>query len=142
MAAAIARADAGGYSVGAKLVRGAYVESERKRHLSSGESGDCVVWNSKAETDECYDELAHLLEERIVRDVVSGKPGTPGTCALFASHNGTSVQKVLASLREAGLAKTVEGGLDVDERIRGRITFAQLLGISFLFNLLGEYTLT
>lgn len=53
MAASIARAEEKGYSWGAKLVRGAYVESERKRWSAAGSKGDCIVWNNKAETDEC-----------------------------------------------------------------------------------------
>lgn len=36
--------------------------------------------------------------------------------------------KVLAALRRHGLAANVENGLAVDERVRGRISFAQLLG--------------
>lgn len=128
MAAQMARADALGYSFGAKLVRGAYVESERIRHTNSGASGDCCVWNNKAETDACYDECALVLERRVATDVLEGKALTPGTGAFFASHNGTSFKKVLAAFRTDGLAKNVDGGLDIDERVRGRISFAQLLG--------------
>jgi proline dehydrogenase len=47
----LARADAKGYSWGAKLVRGAYVESERAKWVKAGSVGECVVWASKAETD-------------------------------------------------------------------------------------------
>ena len=147
MAASIARAEAKGYSWGAKLVRGAYVESERKRWAAAGSNGDCIVWNNKAETDECvppvpllqwssglmpvrrcYDSCALLLEERIANEVKTGKPGSPGTGAFYASHNGTSTIKVLDALRRHGLARNVENGLAVDERVRGRISFAQLLG--------------
>ncbi|KAK4699771.1 proline dehydrogenase, partial [Phenoliferia sp. Uapishka_3] len=130
MAASAARADALGYSFGAKLVRGAYVESERIKHTASGADGKCCVWDNKAETDACYDELSVLLEKRVAHDIVEGKPVTPGTGAFFASHNGTSFKKVLAAFRDDGLAKNVDGGLDIDDRVRGRISFAQLLGMS------------
>ncbi|KAI5479221.1 proline dehydrogenase [Pseudohyphozyma bogoriensis] len=130
MAAAMAHADANGYAFGAKLVRGAYVECERSRHAASGAPGDCVVWNSKPETDNCYDECALLLEKRIASDIGKMKPGTAGTGVVYASHNGMSMQKVLVALREQGLAKNVDGGLQVDERVRGRISFSQLLGMS------------
>ncbi|KAM0756188.1 FAD-linked oxidoreductase [Meredithblackwellia eburnea MCA 4105] len=130
MASSIARAEAGGYAFGAKLVRGAYVESERKRHQASGALGDCVVWNNKAETDSCFDECALVLERRVARDILEGKPGEAGTGAFFATHNGMSCKKVLEALRSQGLAKDKDGGLDVDERVRGRVGFGQLLGMS------------
>lgn len=124
----MAHAQANNYSFGAKLVRGAYVESERKRWAAAGSQGDCVVWSNKNETDACYDECALLLERRIAEEVKNGEKGTAGTGAFYASHNGTSIRKVLEGLREAGLAKSTEDGLVIDDRVRGRISFAQLLG--------------
>ena len=58
----------------------------------------------------------------------AAEPNTAGTGAFYASHNGTSTRKVLEALREDGLARNTEAGLEVDERIRGRISFAQLMG--------------
>jgi len=130
MAGAIARAERLGYSFGAKVVRGAYVEAERKRHVNLGLPGDCVVWNTKQETDDCYDGCAKQLEGRIAKELKEAKAG-PGTGAFFASHNGTSMRKVLDALRADGLAKTVDGrGVEVDERVRGRVSFGQLQGMS------------
>lgn len=106
------------------------MEAERIRHSNLKLSGDCVVWNNKKETDECYDSCALLLEKRVADDILQGKPGQPGTGAVFASHNGESARRVLMEMRKQGLARNVEGGLEVDERIRGRIAFAQLLGMS------------
>lgn len=127
MAAAIAHADANNYSFGAKLVRGAYVESERKRWEIAGSVGDAPVWSNKAETDDCYDSCALMLEQRIAEEVTKGERKS-GTGAFYASHNGTSVRKVLAALRDQGLVTVTDKGLIIDERIRGRVSFAQLLG--------------
>ncbi|POY72396.1 hypothetical protein BMF94_4553 [Rhodotorula taiwanensis] len=134
IAAALEHATANGYSFGAKLVRGAYQESERKRHEDTPafEAGEpCVVWGSKAETDRCYDECAALLEKRIVADLKKKDAGRePGVGVCLASHNGTSMKLFLQALRDDGLATEKDGGLAVDERLRGRVAFGQLMGMS------------
>lgn len=145
---ALAHATLNNYSFGAKLVRGAYVESERKRHdqhlianspsspssSSPHESAEpCIVWNSKDETDNCYDACATILEKRIVQDLAREGDGGEsraqvGVC--LASHNGTSMKKFLQHLKSDGLVSTVEGTgrLQVDDRLRGRVAFGQLMG--------------
>lgn len=132
IAAALDHATTHGYSFGAKLVRGAYQEAERKRHETTPafEAGQpCVVWGSKAETDRCYDSCAALLEKRIVADLKKKNAGAePGVGVCLASHNGTSMKRFLQSLRDDGLAVEKDGGLAVDERLRGRVAFGQLMG--------------
>ncbi|GAA6055123.1 hypothetical protein JCM3770_007452 [Rhodotorula araucariae] len=134
IAAALAHADDHGYSFGAKLVRGAYQESERKRHEGTPafQAGvPCVVWGSKAETDRCYDECAALLEKRIAQDLKKTDAAKEaGVGVVLASHNGTSMKRFLAALREDGLATEVDGTLAVDDRLRGRVAFGQLMGMS------------
>ncbi|GAA5912722.1 hypothetical protein JCM6882_005771 [Rhodosporidiobolus microsporus] len=134
IAAALAHADANGYSFGGKLVRGAYQESERAVHKETPafEAGvPCVVWDTKADTDNCYDQCAAMLEKRIVEDLKKKNfKGQPGVGVVLASHNGTSMKKFLESLRDDGLAKEQDGGLAVDERLRGRVAFGQLMGMS------------
>ncbi|GAA6038387.1 hypothetical protein JCM8097_007623 [Rhodosporidiobolus ruineniae] len=134
IAAALEHADANKYSFGAKLVRGAYQEAEREVHATTPafKAGEpCVVWDSKAETDNCYDECAALIEKRLVDDLKrENASGTPGVGVALASHNGTSMKKFLELLREDGLAKEVDGGLEVDQRLRGRVAFGQLMGMS------------
>lgn len=138
IAAQLAHADANNYGFGAKLVRGAYQESERAVHsntpaFAAGEP--CVVWDSKAETDKCYDECATILEKRLVADLSKkNAKGTSGVGVCLASHNGTSMKLFLEELRKDGLAKEKDGGLEVDERLRGRVAFGQLMG-AFLFSL-------
>lgn len=135
IAAQLAHADANNYGFGAKLVRGAYQESERKVHadtpaFAAGEP--CVVWDSKAETDKCYDECAAMLEKRLVEDLKKkNAKGAPGVGVCLASHNGTSMKLFLEELRKDGLAKEKDGGLEIDERLRGRVAFGQLMGASF-----------
>jgi proline dehydrogenase len=152
----LAHATSNDYSFGAKLVRGAYVESERKRHeqaltatcSTEEESGPCIVWNSKEETDNCYDQCATILEKRIVQDlkeedrqqqerdegnnnkqVESSKKKKSQVGVCLASHNGTSMKKFLGNLRNDGLVKVGgDGRLQVDDRLRGRVAFGQLMG--------------
>lgn len=136
MAHSIALAEAGNYSFGAKLVRGAYVESERSRWAAAGSHGLCTIWHNKAETDACYDECAILLEKRVAKELSTACEGRgkAGTGAFYASHNGTSARKVLEELRKDGLAIESPEGLIIDDRIRGRISFGQLMGKSDYFS--------
>lgn len=130
----LAKAHSKGYALGAKLVRGAYVESERAHWSAAGSIGDCVIWSNKVETDHCFDSCAAFLEEKIALEILEGKAGAPGTGVCFATHNGGSTKAVLEKLRAHGLARNTEDGrLEIDDRVRGRMTFAQLLG-EFLFS--------
>ncbi|GAA6006171.1 hypothetical protein JCM11491_002059 [Sporobolomyces phaffii] len=142
--AALEHATANNYSFGAKLVRGAYVESERKRHSQAQTArteeqdtaarNPCIVWDTKGETDACYDGCSALLEKRIVQDLregggSDGHKSQVGVC--LASHNGTSMKKFLDSLRRDGLIQAEQDGrLRVDDRLRGRVAFGQLMGMS------------
>ncbi|BGP18563.1 hypothetical protein JCM10213_003028 [Rhodosporidiobolus nylandii] len=134
IAAQLAHADENRYGFGAKLVRGAYQESERKVHSGTPafQAGEpCIVWDTKAETDRCYDECAAMLEKRIVEDMKKqNAEGTPSVGVCLASHNGTSMRLFLEQLRNDGLAIEKDGGLEVDERLRGRVAFGQLMGMS------------
>ncbi|GJN92468.1 hypothetical protein Rhopal_005498-T1 [Rhodotorula paludigena] len=127
----LAHADKHGYSFGAKLVRGAYQEAERALHEKNPVAEHCVVHGTKADTDNCYDECAGILEKRLVADLAKKNAADqPGVGVVLASHNGTSMKKFLQSLRDDGLAKEEDGGLRVDERVRGRVAFGQLMGMS------------
>ena len=136
LAASIARADARGYCFGAKLVRGAYMEAERERHADLSLPGQCTVWSTKAETDASYDACANLLAERVAREAVSLPPHSPATPAqtsvCFAGHNGSSVRHILTTLAGQGLVRAQPGGpgLIIDERLRGRMQFGQLMGMT------------
>ncbi|GAA5859059.1 hypothetical protein JCM8547_003986 [Rhodosporidiobolus lusitaniae] len=129
----LAHAKANNYGFGAKLVRGAYQESERKVHSGTPafEKGEpCVVWDSKAETDKCYDDCAAILEKELVEDLKKDAKNEHGVGVCLASHNGTSMKRFLETLKQDGLAVEKDGGLEVDHRLRGRVAFGQLMGMS------------
>ncbi|ROW11862.1 hypothetical protein VPNG_04965 [Cytospora leucostoma] len=93
-------AQAEGFTLGVKLVRGAYLGSD-PRHL---------IHDTKADTDACYDGIA----EALIRRQWSG-PLAPVNMVL-ASHNAESVRKARAIL-ESGERKT-------------EVAFAQLQGMA------------
>lgn len=111
-------------SFGAKLVRGAYVESERARAKAT--KHDSPLWSDKSETDACYDACAGDMVDAVVEDVKEKRTQQVGV--LFASHNSLSTQRVLYRFREAGLLKARGKRLEVADALRGRILFGQLLG--------------
>ncbi|CAO1632394.1 unnamed protein product [Sympodiomycopsis kandeliae] len=90
-----------GWSVGVKVVRGAYVDQEHKAAKLA--SIMTPAWSSKEETDKCFNTCAQLLLDDVARDLSAAKPGAPG--AMFASHNRESVTILMRLLKERGLAK-------------------------------------
>ncbi|KAJ9212791.1 hypothetical protein DTO166G4_5603 [Paecilomyces variotii] len=77
-----------GYTLGVKLVRGAYLNTE-PRHL---------IWAEKEETDRCYDGIVEALLARRYNDVL--KPASdehtvklPPVNVIIATHNQDSVRK-------------------------------------------------
>ena len=77
-----------GFTLGVKLVRGAYLGSD-PRHL---------FWGRKEETDKAYNELANSLIRREYGDVLKHKQGQkkfPEVNLVIASHNLESVNKAM-----------------------------------------------
>ncbi|KAI0308759.1 FAD-linked oxidoreductase-like protein [Amylostereum chailletii] len=158
LAQSIKDAKAGNYSLGAKLVRGAYhvqenaahtlaksdpssaVASPRKHAPSLSISPDPLppVWSSKAETDACYNACARVLVHAVAADVASSSsvvPHVPTLGVLFGSHNWTSLRLILDELDKRGLAEKVgevggESVLRLGDAVTDRITLAQLFGMS------------
>jgi proline dehydrogenase len=112
----IAAARAGGYKLGFKLVRGAYMEKERLRAAEKGYVSPIQV--SKENTDSDYDEALKLCFEN--KDVVSIMAGT---------HNESSSYLLAQLIADAQLDKKDD-----------RFWFAQLYGMSdhISFNLAHE----
>ncbi|KAL4804318.1 FAD-linked oxidoreductase [Aspergillus unguis] len=80
-----------GYTLGVKLVRGAYLKTE-PRHL---------IWSKKEETDECYDGVVEaLLTRRFNSMLKSANPehatDLPPVNVIIATHNRESVRKAHA----------------------------------------------
>ena len=76
-----------GYTMGVKLVRGAYLETESRR----------LIWDSKADTDSCYDGVADaLLHAQWNSHLRSPKGATakfPEPNLVLATHNRNSVRR-------------------------------------------------
>ncbi len=107
------RARSKGFKIGAKLVRGAYLEKERERAEKLGYPSP--VWDTKEETDKAYNDTIRYMMDH-----------TDDMLIYAGTHNEES-SLLLANL-------TVEKGL---KRNDPRIWFGQLLGMSdhITFNL-------
>ncbi|OAR03494.1 hypothetical protein LLEC1_07047 [Akanthomyces lecanii] len=95
-----------GFTLGVKLVRGAYLHSDPPERLH----------DSKADTDACYDDTAASVLSREWNPMLSGSGEYPDVSIMFATHNATSVRKAY-SIYAAG-------------RARSELLFAQLQGMA------------
>ncbi|RGP79534.1 aspartate cytoplasmic [Fusarium longipes] len=87
-----------GWTVGIKLVRGAYIENEIRS----------LIHDTKQDTDESYDEIANMMISQRM-PVGSGTLKFPDAALVLATHNAESAHKALATHRarlEAGLPTT------------------------------------
>lgn len=96
----------GGYFLGEKLVRGAYMEKERERANEKGY--DSPIQESKADTDRAFNDALRFCMEHL--DRISFCAGT---------HNEESSALLISLMEEYGIAR--------DDK---RIYFAQLFGMS------------
>ncbi|KAL8719300.1 MAG: hypothetical protein Q9225_003683 [Loekoesia sp. 1 TL-2023] len=106
-----------GYTLGVKLVRGAYLASD-PRHL---------FWEAKTKTDRAYNGIAESLMHRQWNDVLSPaesdsgqQPAFPNVDLVLATHNHESVRKATVIRREQ-----IRTG---KEHIR--LAYAQLMGMA------------
>ncbi|CAH0057733.1 unnamed protein product [Clonostachys solani] len=83
-----------GWTLGVKLVRGAYLGSD-PRHL---------LHDTKADTDACFDAIAESVLTREWTNAVKGEGAYPNTAMVLATHNADSVRRARA-IADAGLAK-------------------------------------
>jgi len=96
----------GGFHVGAKLVRGAYMEKERARAAARGYPSP--IQDTKEATDRAYDQAALLVVDHLDR------------AALFAgTHNESSTSRLTELIDRRGLVPSDR-----------RIEFSQLYGMS------------
>uniref|UniRef100_V5F2L5 Proline dehydrogenase n=2 Tax=Kalmanozyma brasiliensis (strain GHG001) TaxID=1365824 RepID=V5F2L5_KALBG len=123
LAASFERAKLNGYTLGVKLVRGAYVDQENRIWSDKivdtppvpGKGADAPayegwgspVWPNKDLTDRCYDGCAIRLVQEVHQDLVrTAKKGSQPTLAVvFASHNTQSSLKVIREMVRLGMAK-------------------------------------
>lgn len=113
-----------GYALGIKLVRGAYHHFETEAAPSSEK---CPVWNTKIETDRCFNSCAEILVTVLQENVL--KKTSLGI--LFGTHNADSCNKILHKLVESGLAEhDVEGRFILKGGAAEHLAIAQLYGMS------------
>ncbi|EPQ32008.1 uncharacterized protein PFL1_00206 [Pseudozyma flocculosa PF-1] len=126
LAASLERARLNGYTLGVKLVRGAYMDIENATWSNKSVDTPPVpvatkskaappeyvgwkspVWPTKDLTDRCFDGCAVRLAEEIHRDIEKGKQSgaAPRLAVIFASHNTQSALKVTRKMVELGMAK-------------------------------------
>lgn len=101
-----AAAERGGYHLGVKLVRGAYMEKERKRAAEQGYPSP--IHADKAAVDRDYDDALRFCVAHLDRMAV-----------MAGTHNEQSTLLLARLMEEHGIAR--------DDR---RVWFAQLLGMS------------
>ncbi|KOS18193.1 putative proline dehydrogenase [Escovopsis weberi] len=102
----LAEAQLGNFTLGVKLVRGAYLGSDPR---------DCFH-DTKEQTDACYNEIAESVLTRQWNGSVSGRGAYPDAHIVLATHNAESVRKARA-ICEAG-------------RSQSGVAFAQLQGMA------------
>ncbi|KAK1623192.1 proline dehydrogenase [Colletotrichum phormii] len=95
-----------GFTMGVKLVRGAYIGSD-PRHL---------IHDTKEGTDACYDGIAKSLLKKQWGDVLQGDLQMPPISLVIASHNAESVRRA----RE----------ICTDGESKTQVAFAQLQGMA------------
>ncbi|KAG9097237.1 hypothetical protein FS749_006756 [Ceratobasidium sp. UAMH 11750] len=129
------------YSLGVKLVRGAYRDIELACHAKKGASSDCPIWPDRVATDACYNSCAKMLVERLADSYgFSGAGWTPRLAdkstldtkigVLFGTHNNLSCVHILDCLVDSGLAfKNSDGRFTVKDGVEERICFGQLYGM-------------
>lgn len=108
-----------GYTLGVKLVRGAYLKTE-PRHL---------IWSKKEETDQCYDGVVEALLTRRYNTMLKSANSEqsthlPPVNVIIATHNRESVRKAHAlRLQQASRGELGESpGVD--------LSYAQLQGMA------------
>ncbi|KII86316.1 hypothetical protein PLICRDRAFT_114749 [Plicaturopsis crispa FD-325 SS-3] len=136
LAHSLADAQANGYALGVKLVRGAYHPHEIAAHPSSSYTAHAQsispdtlppVWLTKAETDACYHACLRLLVWAVAEDVWRARGTTVnqtyadtsidsskavtgvGIGVLFGTHNWANCRHVLEEMVAAGLASKESG---------------------------------
>jgi len=109
----IVRSQRDGFILAAKVVRGAYMVSERERAKELGIQSP--VWDSYEESEQCYHDCIHEMLH-YMSDGLKGK--APGAELMAATHNRGSCQLVVRTMQELNIPK--ESG----------VYMAQLLGMA------------
>lgn len=120
IASHIATAEKEGFTLGAKLVRGAYMETEPRQ----------LIHDTKEDTDRCYDGIAEGLMRREYNNVLQSAEGgakdmtMPRVDIFLATHNLQSVE-IAMRVKEEMHQKS-----DAEKADLGEVSYAQLLGMA------------
>ena len=130
-----------GYSIGVKLVRGAYHPHEVAAHpsakagahsLSISPDAEPPVWTTKEDTDARYNACVRTLVGAVKADVEASKGARPPTIGvLFGTHNWESADLIPEELiRQGAASKDEDGTIVVGADVAERVTMGQLFGAS------------
>jgi len=134
---AIRDSEANGYALGIKIVRGAYVVSDRKKWRAEGRVGPDPIWADKPATDHAYNSSVEKIVSTLAKQMDGSSPET-ALSVVFATHNPESVNLVLSQLEKYQLATrpmTPDGSIDTTGRLRlrdgleSKVNVAQLYGM-------------
>ncbi|KAJ3733210.1 FAD-linked oxidoreductase [Lentinula guzmanii] len=134
-------AKAENFSLGVKLVRGAYQALEIQQYklakgdtdtqlsLSISPESQLPTWSTKLETDQCYNDCIRILISALHEDIVDSH--NPHVGIMFGTHNSDSCELILEELVRYGLAKISDiGVITIPPEVSNRMTIAQLYGMS------------
>ena len=121
----ISRANRSGYHFGAKLVRGAYMEGERRRASEHGY--ESPIQNSIQDTHECYNAAVH----KCLQEMVCADDKGPQSQICLATHNQASIKFAVKLMEDMGLSPHINlESKDKKKKNQSMVSFAQLYGMS------------
>lgn len=126
-----------GYTLGVKLVRGAYHLQELEHSTSSSVQKLPPVWLEKADTDRCYNECIDLLLDQVgLPQSGSVTSNSTSIGILFGTHNKESCELILEGLnkRELVTAEQTKSGSKVwraGYSTSAQVQIGQLLGLYY-----------
>ena len=103
-----------GWRFGAKLVRGAYMVSERQKAMERGL--DSPICETYEETEESFHQAIDVILAH-GNDPSAGSPGGAPAEVLVASHNRHSIERTIQKMAELGVSQD-------------RVGFGQLMGMA------------
>lgn len=123
------RAEAKGYRLVFKQVRGAYIVTEEARwKRDHGDDSMGPIWPNKEACDKSYNDAMDKSITFMAKQIKEHGQAKFG--AVFATHNSHSIDKGIQLLEETGLATRPAGGdkLVLNDKLANSVTFAQLYG--------------
>jgi proline dehydrogenase len=135
LAASLKHAKENNYTLGVKLVRGAYADQERKKWIDDGRAklGTDPIQPNKEATHAAFNGATTSLIAQLAKDIKAKPTEAPSVGIFFGTHNGDSCDLIANSLVENDLAeRNEEGRLVTKPGVRGRVCTGQLFGKSLL----------